>query len=50
MKYEFRGWRDGSVVRTPAALEEDLSLVLRAHVRWLTIACNSSPRGFNTLF
>jgi hypothetical protein len=32
------------------ALAQDQDSVLSTHIRWLTTACNSSPRKSNTLF
>lgn len=43
------GWRGGSVATNPAALTEDLGLVLGTYTRWLTAASNSSPMGSDAL-
>lgn len=37
-------------LRVPAALTEDPSSVLNAHVKWLRITSNSSSKGSNALF
>lgn len=43
---QMRGWRTDSWFEGFAALPEDSLLVLRACIRWLTAACDSSSRGF----
>lgn len=48
--YVQRGWRVGSWLRQLAALTEDLSFTLSAHVEWLTSAYNSSSREPDALF